>query len=242
MIVRSHAKWDKLAAGYALHALSPDDEQEFLLHSAECDTCGETVVTDALVTEQLAGLVPRAVPPPELRERVLAVTRDTPRRPAAHARPTSWRPPAWLGAAAAVLVVALGVNLASRPTEAPSTPAGALRACAVDDGCRSFSLVAVGDDRTLGALVVRGTSSQLVVDGLEPNDVASTTYVLWQKAGRGPVLALAAFDVHEESTVVRRELRAPLDKTDWLAVSIEKGRAAPPAPSVPVALALVAGR
>jgi len=243
MTVRSHQTWDKLAAGYALHALSPEDEHAFLAHLPSCAMCADTIETDAAVTEALAELAPPVEPPARLRARVLAITDDVPEPIAAPATlPARRLSPMWLSAAAAVLLVAVGINLASRPTGTPGTPAAAVRLCQAEEECRSFSLLAVGDNRQLGAVVVRGSSGQVFVDGLAVNDPTATTYVLWQKAGRGPVLALAAFDVEPGTTVVRRDLRAPLTRTDWLAVSIEKGRVAPPTPSVPVALALVASR
>jgi anti-sigma-K factor RskA len=235
MSTRTHNPWDGLAAGYALHALAPDDERSFEAHAETCARCQATLETDA---ELLAVLVPPVEPPARLRQAVLAIADEAPR-----ALPSRRRtPPMWLSAAAVVLVLAVGVNLAARPTSAPSTPAGAIRSCQADDGCRAFDLLAVGDNRSVGAVTVRGDATALVVDGLQSNDAARTTYVLWQKAGRGPVVPLAAFDVTEGKAVVRRDLRLPLDKTDWLAVSIEKGRVAPPTPSVTVALALVASR
>jgi anti-sigma-K factor RskA len=233
MSARTHNPWDGLAAGYALHALEPEDARRFELHAETCPRCADALETDA---ELLAELVPAVEPPAGLRQRILAIADDRPVVVPLRRR----RPPTWLSAAAAVLLLAVGVNLAARPTSAPSTPAGALRACSADDGCRSFDLLAVGDNRPVGAVTVRGEATAVIIDGLQSNDMARTTYVLWQKAGRGPVVALATFDVTEGKALVRRDLRLPLEKTDWLAVSIEKGRVAPPTPSVPVALALVA--
>jgi anti-sigma-K factor RskA len=235
MSTRTHNPWDGLAAGYALHALAPDDERAFEAHAETCPRCQATLESDA---ELLAHLAAPVEPPARLRQSILAIA-DEPLREVTPRRRT---PPMWLSAAAAVLLVAVGVNLAARPTSAPSTPAGAVRACQADDGCRSFDLLAVGDNRSVGTVTVRGDATAVVVDGLQSNDAARTTYVLWQKAGRGPVVPLAAFDVTDGKAVVRRDLRLPLNTTDWLAVSIERGRVAPPTPSVTVALALVASR
>src|SRR3954451_2449167 len=50
------ARWAELAAGYALHALEPAEEQAFTTHLAECAVCQATLDDHELVAAQLASL------------------------------------------------------------------------------------------------------------------------------------------------------------------------------------------
>src|SRR4051794_41501635 len=50
------ARWAELAAGYALHALEPAEEQAFIIHLADCAVCRATLDDHELVAAQLASL------------------------------------------------------------------------------------------------------------------------------------------------------------------------------------------
>lgn len=63
---------DELIAGQALYALSEDDSERVALHTAECDTCRMRLREAEAIAASLAHIVPPSVPPPDLRERVLA--------------------------------------------------------------------------------------------------------------------------------------------------------------------------
>ncbi len=72
---RGHTRFDELAAGYALHALDPDDEREFAAHLPGCPSCqqalaGYEVVAAGLAEGWLAG--EQAQPPVTLGERISA--------------------------------------------------------------------------------------------------------------------------------------------------------------------------
>src|SRR3954466_3686218 len=65
----THAAFDELAAGHALNALEPGDEQTFLAHLDGCAQCQRSL---ADFSEVAAGVAPRSAdepqeqPPPEL--------------------------------------------------------------------------------------------------------------------------------------------------------------------------------
>ena len=89
-----------LAAGYALHALEPEDEQRLSAHLLTCHSCARLVADTAVARARrsLSCSTPEP-PPPGLRARILAAATAEPRgrpRPASHgpmAPPTSTRRP-----------------------------------------------------------------------------------------------------------------------------------------------------
>ena len=73
---REHAQFDELAAGYALHALEPDEELRFLRHAGQCGRCAAALADYAEVAAALAGTAPAAEPSPELAARIMAAVAD----------------------------------------------------------------------------------------------------------------------------------------------------------------------
>jgi hypothetical protein len=125
-----HDGYAELAAGWALHALEPDDETRFADHLASCSDCQRAVADYAGALAEVSSLSPTVEPPASLGERIRAeVARDlesaseprsplpsepaplpepvplADRRPAAPARTRRWLLAA---AAAVVLVLAVG--------------------------------------------------------------------------------------------------------------------------------------
>jgi anti-sigma-K factor RskA len=104
---------EELIAAHALHALDPDDARRVETHVAECDSCRAKLRELEAVSGALAYAAPPAVPPPELRERVLAAVRpvSSPVQPAAAAAPPvrARRRRNWWPRAAAVAVPVLAV-------------------------------------------------------------------------------------------------------------------------------------
>jgi anti-sigma-K factor RskA len=74
-----HCEWDALATAYALSALEPDEEAQFVPHLATCPQCTETVREAARTVGDLAYAVPDEEPPPALKERLMALVAQTPR-------------------------------------------------------------------------------------------------------------------------------------------------------------------
>ena len=98
------------AAAYVLGALEPDEAQAFRAHLAQCAACQKEVAE----FEQSAGALPESAAPyqvpKDLRRRVLAEVRATPKAQAApRTTPArSWRPAvAWAGAFAVVVIAVI---------------------------------------------------------------------------------------------------------------------------------------
>ena len=103
-----------LVAPYALDALDEPAERSFEEHLALCERCREELegLRDAAAT--LAYAAPRAVPPPELKERILAEARSERPRVVPLRRRRSWTAPLGIAAAlAACAAVVLGIWAAS---------------------------------------------------------------------------------------------------------------------------------
>lgn len=86
----NHSDYEELAAGYALGALEPDDEQAFQLHLEGCPSCRSSVRELEEVTASLALAAPRVEPPASLRAAVRRSTGLTLRRRASRVL-GSWR-------------------------------------------------------------------------------------------------------------------------------------------------------
>lgn len=76
-----HARFDELAAGYALGALEPEDEGRFRSHASQCDRCRQALTEYAAVTAALAETAPHVGPDPRLRARILAAAASSPQQP-----------------------------------------------------------------------------------------------------------------------------------------------------------------
>ncbi len=106
-----HGAFDELAAGHALNALEPTDEQRFLRHAERCPRCRQSVADFRAVAAALAQTAPPAEPSPDLGARIRAsVLADLARQDRPAARP---------GPAATV-----GPGIAGRDPGAPTREPG----------------------------------------------------------------------------------------------------------------------
>ena len=71
----SHARYEELAAGMALHALEPEDEQDFLAHLSGCALCERALGEHEAVLTELAYAPDSVEPPPSLLEGIRAGVR-----------------------------------------------------------------------------------------------------------------------------------------------------------------------
>jgi anti-sigma-K factor RskA len=67
-----HGPFEELAAGYALDALEPADEQRYLDHARQCPACTRALADFREVAAALADTAPAAEPSPRLGDRILA--------------------------------------------------------------------------------------------------------------------------------------------------------------------------
>ena len=259
----SHERFAELAAGHALRALEPGDEQAFLAHLSDCAECQQDV---AAHTETLGHLA-YAAGPAELPAGILAgIRREIGHAPAEAAPLESTAPVSldaararrrgaalagrgWIGIAAAVaLVLSLGVwNISlHRDKTGSELRADRLAAAvsALEVGAKQRVQLKDGSGQPV-AIAVVGMDNRvsLVVDGLRANDTTSSTYVLWEQGPYGDMRAVGAFDVRGNGVDVVRNLPLVGDVlgVKGFAVTREPGRRAPTRPgSQPVASGLSA--
>lgn len=236
----SHERWDELAVGYALSALEPEETTRFEEHLASCSRCAAVLKDSRHVMAELAFAEPQAELPRTLRAAILRNTK-TPKRPGA-----SWRWVRWGAVAACVATLAAlaAWNAVLRNDNSALSQradrAGAVVACLRSSNCRAVPLAPLSGGSAPVVAVVRPSQVELVVDGLTPNNVRTSVYVLWQKAN-GDLRAVRNFDVGASgvSVIGPAPLVAPLAETSAFAVSLEPGRVAPVQPSHPVAIGSV---
>jgi hypothetical protein len=254
----AHARFEELAAGHALHALEPEDEQAFVAHLAGCARCERDLAEHQTTLAHLAYAPEAAEPPPALLDGIRSGVLSSGRgasfpEPASAPAPASLddarrrreasrlrRAGTWTGvAAAAALVVSLGVWNTSLRQERDEQAAWSDRLASAVSQLRDPSTATVPLEGEGGEVVavalVRGTDMSLVVDGLPVND-DGTTYVLWGESRYGDRRAVGSFDVREPGLDVLdgMQVQASVSDVTRFMVTREKGDAAPPIPTLPV--------
>jgi anti-sigma-K factor RskA len=144
---RQHARYDELAAGYALDTLDGPDEADFAAHLPGCSRCQDAVARFTEITAALAGTAPPAEPSPDLGLRIMAAAASEPARaehgapagsdgpagqdaPADHGAPAGHGAPADSGAPARQAVPAIGSHRPHRPRRPLRTAAATAAAAA----------------------------------------------------------------------------------------------------------------
>lgn len=256
-----HARFDELAAGYALHALEPDEESQFRTHARHCPLCQQALAGYADVAAALAETAPPAEPSPELGPRILAVAlardpghdradtraadqgaarRGT--RPAKDARvvPLRRHPrPRWLkpaAAAAAAALIAGGTWAGLAASQGNSAPPP-LAACGHPGACPEVPLTGTAAHQTTARVIITAGSAWLLASGLPANDAKSQIYVLWQITAAHAPLPVGSFDIRSgaRQPIKVGQLAASYNGTKAFAVSLEHGRVIPASPSHVVA-------
>ena len=197
-----------LVGPYALDALDEAEERSFEEHLALCERCREELAGLREAAASLAYGAPRALPPPELKERILAQAR-TERRNVVPLRPRrSWTAP--LGAAAALAACAaivLGIWAASLsnshdPIESVLSKPGA-------------KLVSMG--KAGGVAVAPDGSAVLAV--AVPRAPAGKTYEAWVIRAGKPTRA-GLFPGRAGTSIVR--IDRPVRPGEVVAVTLER--------------------
>ncbi len=248
-MISDHDPWAELAAGHALGALEPEDEQAFLDHLRGCDRCARELAGFHDVGAHLAYAADAATPPPDLGRRILdAASAERPAvfAPAPPAVPRGarvgavgarrWGGAPWGGAAggaggggggAAAVVLGFGAwNVTLRADsqakrEAIARRNAALRCLGAPDTA-TYRLTSTGADRATACL--DGADAYLVVDHLDPTSPSSAYVLWWVDRDRGPH-AVNRFDVSSDGTAVF-EIPLPVrpDDVTAMAVSLEPRR------------------
>jgi anti-sigma-K factor RskA len=262
-----HARFDELAAGYAVHALDPSEELIFLGHVEQCGRCQRALADYGDLTAAMADLAPDAEPSPQLAARIMAaaasdLASDDQRAGSPSAAPAppdepqgqpGERPPARVrprrshrgrlarmavAAAAAVVIAAGGIWGGLAVTGGHARPP--LAACARAHECSVVVLTASASHRTAAKVIVRDGVVWMEPAAMAANP-AGKIYVLWQITGAHVPLAVGSFDIRPGAHAPVRIgiLAVPYRGTWAFAVSLEQGRTIPPRPSRPVALGQV---
>ena len=255
-----HDDFEGMAVGWALHALEPDDEQEFTDHLLTCDRCQQLVRESEETLGELAYDVPLVDPPPQLLDRIRQATGATSSEvgartqvehsaaPAIPLRRRSVRrmPPWFMPAVAAglVIIALLGWNVLLQNRIDESQRVAAQRQDVITKLAKSSTRAVLADsqNRTVGYVVQRGSNVEIVAAGLAPNDRVRSTYVLWAVQGSGePARAVGAFDIVKATMDVRAVGGSPPtpDTVSGYAVSKEPGRNVPKQPSEVIATGAV---
>lgn len=233
-----HEQFEELAAGHALHALEPGDEQIFLEHLAGCASCQRTL---AEFSEVAAGLAlssaeqPQPELPPQVWQSIGAEigraenVEDLDARRRAKTRMT------WLGVAAAAALIAgalVGVHVVRSGSSSGSVQA-AVSTCRHTSGCQLIRLSSPSHEDESAYLMVTGEQVQVATASLPVIDATQQSYVLWQEPRSGRPVGVVAFAVttKDKPTVVGAALPQAYDDTAGFAISRETGTTIPPQPS-----------
>jgi anti-sigma-K factor RskA len=247
-----HASYDELAVGYALSALEPDDEQQFVAHLRGCAVCARALAEHTETLAHLAYAAEAETPPPSVLEGIRAGVAASGRAGAFPAplsldaarqrRSRSTRlMTATLGAAAAValivgLVFVRGL-MADRDNQQTVNDrlAAAVRSLTEPNA----RLIDLKGDGGHGTLILNGQNVSLVMAGMPRNDTKNSVYVLWEQTTFGDVSAVGVFDVKDDDLAVATlQLKQDPTTVHAFMVTKESGRVAPPRTTQPV---LVAG-
>jgi anti-sigma-K factor RskA len=234
----SHDRWEELAAGYALHALEPDEESTFVDHLATCARCRTVLDDHALVAAQLGALAEDSdvvVPSWSRMRSAIVPATDAPTAITSldEQRERRRRRPRMLGAAAAVVLIAGGVTAGwqlSRDNSNGPTSSVAIADCRSAPGCHVVSLEGK-------AVVLADATRARVVSEQLPTPPAGHVYALWQMPrDGGPALVTVLDSPTAGVPSAPAALALPYDETAAFAISVEPADVTPTHPTDVVAV------
>ncbi|MDQ1694737.1 MAG: hypothetical protein QOJ03_90 [Frankiaceae bacterium] len=237
-----HEPWEELAAGYALHALEPDEEMTFSAHLETCARCREVLDEHALVAAQLGALAQdsdaHAPSWRSIRSGIVAPDAEGPAvSPPAIAsleeqRAVRRRQPRLLAAAAGVALLT-GAALAVWQFSGSSPQSGAAAAiasCHDTPACHVIGL----DGKAV--VLADGDQARVISRGL-PARSTGHVYALWQMPTHGrPVLLTVLDSLSEAEASPPAGLVLPYRDTSAFALSVEPAGARPSQPTQVVAV------
>lgn len=249
----SHDVFAGLAAGHALHALEPEDEQIFLAHLAACAACERDVAQHRETLTHLAYAADAGEPPHAVLEGIRDGVRASGRAATTYAAPVSLdqartrrerrsadtprlrRAATWLGAAAALALVgslAVWNTALQRDQEDSRSKVDTIVAQLANGDTQVVPLESPDGEAVLAVALVDKGEMSLVINGLEVNDADLTSYVLWGKNELGGVRAVGAFDVSRPDEVLEG-IALDGEMTAFM-VTQEEGNTPPPVSTRPV--------
>jgi hypothetical protein len=251
MTDENHELWEALAVGHAMRALEPADDAQFREHVATCAQCAAVLAEAEGLMESLAMAAEPAPPPPALRERVLAISRDSGarvapvvgdelgRRRSLRSRLTPVT--RWVVVAAAVsaiassgLTYALVHNSAHFRIDYAASPG---YQCLTDATCQRMPLVSP-DKRTIGAVVLEKGKAYIMSPELAKSG-ATDQYVVWTGDATGKMTAVEAFRVTGDGIYHALEKVPSLSGVTAMAISREVRGPFPDKPSGALGIAAV---
>lgn len=244
-----HEEFAELAAGHALHALEPADEQRFLAHLDGCVECTRSL---ADFSEVAAGLAMTSTHdsselPPQIWAGISARVHDgstaaetaenvvTPlrRRP----RPR-WQYAIASAAAAVLLVTGLVTWRVAGSHSATTAVSAAVSACSRTTGCHVVPLAGSTIRTKSTYLLIDGQHVRIATSSLPTLDTPSEIYVLWQLPQNGRPQGVVAFHVTpgHPATVATGTMPLPYELTTAFAITREAGSTIPSSPGAPIAV------
>jgi anti-sigma-K factor RskA len=208
------------AGPWVLDALAQDDARAFATHLEGCDACRAEVAALQPVADVLPMAAPQAVPPPELKDRIMAVVESEAALLRA-AGPEADRPPApaprrarlgWLGRLRPVPAAVLATALL-----ALGVVAGVLLSGGSDDVTTHPGF---GPKGTQVALRVDGDHGQLELHGM-PKAPAGHVYQVWLVTGQDKPRATHALFMVPADGRARVDIPDSLKGTDQVLVTAE---------------------
>lgn len=238
-----------LVGAYVLDALSPEEQRVFEAHLRTCPSCRQEVAQLRPVVDVLPLALDAVEPPAELGARIIAAARaDVPGgRPAVllgggtpPSQARTWGTSVWLSAAAAVLIVALGLwNLRLQSQMHNMQTADAFRQDVLSAVARGATVSPVAGTPTMpgatAALVQpRGNApAYLIVRGMPPPP-AGKVYEMWFMRS-GKAYPAGTFGTGGTGTSVF-QLSGPATGSALAAVTMEPGPSGGPTPTGPKVL------
>lgn len=225
-----HDRMEELAAGYALHALTPEDESRFEAHLETCARCAAALESYEYVAAQLGSMAHYQDhdDPPSWESIHAAVV--GPAAPAVQVADIDARRHRLnlsrrvLAAAAAVVLIAAGGIAIWRVTSSGSTSS-----CTAAADCHVVDLDAAGGT-TIAAVTVRSNTATVTPSAM-PAAPAGKVYVLWQQPRDGRATAIGEFTAATGAPTTAGTLITPYADTMLFAVSLEAAGTAPASPS-----------
>ncbi|GAB4560099.1 MAG: anti-sigma factor [Anaerolineae bacterium] len=233
-----HAEIEALIPAYAIGAADPEERELIEAHLRQCGRCRALLADYRLLADEMAQAVPLVDAPrhlaDDLRRRLAAERRAI---PASAPRPRLWRPMAWVGLAA-TLILLLGTNFYWAMRTRQLSEEVAIQATAIVALAEAPTVTLEGDEpapNARGVLYLEpdATVAILHVYGLPPLP-SDKVYQLWLiRDGQRDSGGLLRVDENGEGVLL---VRAPRPLREYQAVGItiepEGGSPGPTSPRV----------